>query len=57
MRNYICSRCGAYLDASERCDCLEKETIAVAKWEGVTFQSEDGQLQFNIKKLEELKYV
>lgn len=25
MYKYICEECGAYLDPSEKCDCMERE--------------------------------
>lgn len=44
--NYICSRCGAFLDAGEHCDCEEREKETEKAWLKKLRTDSSGQLAF-----------
>lgn len=48
--NYICEKCGAFLDAGERCDCEEQEKEIEAKWSARLMTDSRGQLTFREAK-------
>ncbi len=43
---YECAYCGAYLDAGEHCDCLEREHETVAEWARKIRIEDGGQMAF-----------
>lgn len=44
MHNYICDRCGAYLDPGERCTCRNTHERNLAMVDELLSEDQDGQM-------------
>lgn len=44
MYNYICERCGCYLDPGEHCDCLKTQERNLQMVDELLAEDQDGQM-------------
>lgn len=44
MHNYICERCGCYLDPGEHCDCLKTQERNRQMVDELLSEDQDGQM-------------
>lgn len=43
-----CQICGASLDAGEQCDCMEITNILKARYENLTYETDNGQMEMEL---------